>query len=128
MKATVYTWKETKDAFKCWNVLVVDTNSQHQLNRHVLDNHELSRTSLTLVSNADDSSWKYVNCTICNKRFRNEYDMKYHEERVHDFGEICVIYPCEECGSQGQDLDSLESLEELVIRQLPEYSKRTQQN
>ena len=65
--------------------------------------------------------------------------MKYHEERVHDFGEICVIYPCEECGFQGQDLDSLEnhidsfhgrgeSLEELGIRRLPEYSKRIQQN
>ena len=27
---------------------------------------------------------------------------------MHDYGETCVTYPCDKCGYQGQDLESLE--------------------
>ena len=33
--------------------------------------------------------------------------MNYHAERVHEYGETCVLYPCEECGFSGQDMKSL---------------------
>ena len=64
--------------------------------------------------------------------------MKHHKERVHEYGETCNIYPCEDCGFQGQDIRSLKQhiseshdetcLEQLGIKQLPYYSKRIKQN
>ena len=35
--------------------------------------------------------------------FENEADVYLHMERVHEYGEECAIYPCEECGYRGQD-------------------------
>ena len=32
-----------------------------------------------------------------------------HEERVHVFGEIFVLYPCEECGYSGTDVMSFKT-------------------
>ena len=29
--------------------------------------------------------------------------MNYHKTRVHELGEICQIYPCEQCPFQGRD-------------------------
>ena len=43
--------------------------------------------------NYDGTSFLYVKCKNCGKTFQNEYDMKYHEERVHEYGEICQMYP-----------------------------------
>ena len=76
--------------------------------------------------------------------------------RVHEFGEECALYPCEECGYRGQDIISLNdhiamghdepgfedetsesvysitstslTLEEMGIQKLPEISKRIKQN
>ena len=31
-------------------------------------------------------------------KFDNKMDMNYHKQRVHEFGETCSMYPCEECG------------------------------
>ena len=33
--------------------------------------------------------------------------MNYHAERIHEYGETCELYPCEECGFSGQDMKSL---------------------
>ena len=35
--------------------------------------------------------------------FENEADLHLHMERVHEYGEECAMYPCEECGYRGQD-------------------------
>ena len=35
--------------------------------------------------------------------------MKHHTLRVHEYGETCLIYPCEECGFIGDDVTSLDS-------------------
>ena len=54
-----------------------------------------------MMSEADDSSWKYVRCNECKKLFYDENDLLYHHERVHEYGEICEIYPCDQCGFSG---------------------------
>ena len=33
--------------------------------------------------------------------------MNYHAERIHEYGETCELYPCEECGFSGQDMKSV---------------------
>ena len=33
--------------------------------------------------------------------------MNYHAEKVHEYGETCELYPCEEYGFSGQDIKSL---------------------
>ena len=92
-----------------------------ELERHLQSQHEQLETS----------------CDICKMKFKNEEDMEYHRSRVHEYGETCCMYPCEKCGYQGQDLESLEEhikeshvlsdLEELGIVKLPVYSRRIKQ-
>ena len=38
-----------------------------------------------------------MSCTACDKTFENETDMKYHLERVHEYGESFHMYPCDKC-------------------------------
>ena len=69
--------------------------------------------------------------------FKTEADLKFHQSKVHDYGEMCSIYPCDKCGYQGQDLASLErhmneshvltDLEELGIVKLLVYSRKIKQ-
>ena len=40
----------------------------------------------------------FVSCTVCDKKFKNETDIKYHLERVHEYGESYHMYPCDKCG------------------------------
>ena len=61
----------------------------------------------SLISSADDSSWKYVACTDCEGKFENKMDMEYHKQRIHTYGKTCSLYPCEECGFQGTDVVKL---------------------
>ena len=70
--------------------------------------------------------------------------MKYHQVRVHEYGETCNMYPCEDCDYEGQDIISLQNhvseahssifkavnsknLEDLGIIQLQVYSKLKKQ-
>ena len=39
--------------------------------------------------------------------FVNEADVYLHMERVHQYGEECAIYPCEEYRYRGQDMIAL---------------------
>ena len=73
-------------------------------------------------------------------------DLANHKERVHEYGENYEIYPCEDCGYRGDDIvsirthidtnhknfvigsDSLDSLEDLGIKKLPEITKRRKQD
>ena len=73
--------------------------------------------------------------------FENEADVYLHMERVHEYGEECALYPCEECGQRGQDKLSLNNhirenhaliqstilsdttLEEFAIKPLPKYNR-----
>ena len=34
--------------------------------------------------------------------------MKYHEERDHEYGEICRMYPCDECTFSAVEMTELE--------------------
>ena len=58
---------------------------QSELGTH-MSNHAEPSPMQSLISNADDSTWKYVLCTECDGKFDNEMDMNYL---------------CEECGFQG---------------------------
>ena len=86
----------------------------------------------------------FVPCNQCEKIFENELDAANHELRVHDYGETFDLYPCEECGFRGTDVNEIrnhikerhtnesnvecDTLEELGIFKLPEVSKRIKQN
>ena len=99
---------------------------QSELGMH-MSNHAEPSPMQSLISNADDSTWKYVLCTECDGQFDNEMDMNYHKQRVHEFGETCSMYPCEECGFQGTDrLKLKEHVDEYHRRNY--YNKRIKQN
>ena len=102
-------------------------------------------SSLSLTTNDNTESWKYVVCKICTLKFQNEADMEYHALRVHEYGERCELYPCEKCGFSGTDIDAINfhnenfhgsseqstnnfTLEDTGIEALPVYSKRKKQN
>ena len=59
------------------------------------------------MSNASTSQWKYVQCTQCDKRFENESDRNHHQIRNHKYGEYCNLYPCDNCGFSGGDIDEI---------------------
>ena len=50
----------------------------------------------SLISSANDSSWKYVACTDCEGKFENKIDMEYHKQRIHTYGETYLVkgYKC----------------------------------
>ena len=77
---------------------------------------ETSYREISLVSNADDSSWKYVSCDKCEAKLENETDLLHHMERVHEYGENCNLYPCEECGFQSGDIITLKNMEKKCIQ------------
>ena len=76
------------------------------LQEHVEEGHP-QVSSLSLISEANSSSWMHVSCTVCEKKFENESDMTFHRVIVHEHGEICQLSPCEECGFSGGDVQSL---------------------
>ena len=110
-----------------------------------MEKHELFQqeyTSLTLVSNGTLSE-VYDKCIQCDKLFENEFDLKQHKEKVHEYGEIFDLYWCEDFGFRGTYVLSIRahikeqhnnlskvcvSLEDFGIVQLPEVSKRRKQN
>ena len=104
-----------------------------ELQNHVEVTHE-QQSSLSLLSHVSSDSWMHVTCPICDMVFENDGDMKHHQVGVHEYGETCNIYPCEDCGFLGQDVRSLKvhisenNLEQLGIQQLPFYSRRIKQN
>ena len=61
----------------------------------------------SLLSQADDSSWMYMTCNLCNGRFQNEKDLPFHMGSVHEYGESCKMYPCDSCGFRTGDLRKL---------------------
>ena len=74
MRTEVFTEPMTQDAKPCqWNVL------HSQLEEHMESEHEV--TQLSLISTADDSTWKYMTCNQCDARFQNELDVLHH---VHE--------------------------------------------
>ena len=72
-----------------------------ELQEHIETSHDQSWSSFTLLPNAS-STWK-----VCDMRFKNEDDVNFHMYRVHDYGEECSLYTCEECECRGQDKMSL---------------------
>ena len=97
---------------------------QH-LEEHVRNIHDLSSTMPSLISQADDSTWKYFTCNLCEGKFENEMDLSYHTERVHEYGEQCTLYPCDECGYQGRDIVELKKHKESE-HTVPLYTRREQ--
>ena len=100
---------------------------------------------LSLLSHASSDSWMYLTCPTCGMKFQTDEDINPHQFSVHEYGETCNMYPCEDCGYQGQDIVSLQNhiseahsniseaeqsnnLEDLGIVQLPVYSKRIKQS
>jgi hypothetical protein len=75
------------------------------LSKHVEEQHA-QISSLSLISE-NSNDWMYVACSKCQRKFENESDLHYHEERFHECGETCSLYPCDECGFRGQDIEEL---------------------
>ena len=59
----------------------------------------------------------YVTWDICSKTPQNEQDLLYHKERVHEYGEFCELYPCDECGIQCDEVHDLKTHKENSHRQ-----------
>ena len=76
------------------------------LQNHIGDSHAQD-SSVSMVSEASSSVWMYVSCTECELKFENEGDMRHHVIRVHEYGESCLLYPCDECGYSAGDVHSL---------------------
>ena len=113
------------------------------LNEHIKNNHTEFEQSFPSVSIPSDGSISdvYPTCPQCDKVFHNELDMKNHIEKVHKYGEMFLLYPCEECGFRGGDMRELAShmdqghkseteccKESLGISQRPVYTKRKKQS
>ena len=105
--------------------------------------HEKFERSFPTMSLASDGSLSDIHetCQQCGKLFENELDVQNHVERVHEYGELYQLYPCEECGLRASDLLELRkhtdeghgnvvenSFEALGIRKLPVITKRRKQN
>ena len=102
-------------------------HEQSNLGSHIAEKHDEASQMLSLVSEADDSSWQYVSCNECNFKFQNEIDLELHKERFHEYGESFEIYPCEECGFRSGDIVLLQKhIKEEHGK--PLYSKRIIQN
>ena len=123
---------------KCEEVFI----DVHYFNEHMEMKHDNDKSfpSLSLASDGSLSSI-HETCGQCGKLFENELDVKNHEERVHMYGELFQLYPCEECGFRAADIKELRehtdeshqkgediSMESLGITQLPIVSKRRKQN
>ena len=81
----------------------------------------------SLLSEADDSSWKYATWIKCNGKLEYEQDLLYRQERVQDNGEAGNIYPCDWCGYQGPDIVALKNhTEEEHVKSY--YNGRIKQN
>ena len=119
-----------------------------ELESHIADKHGQFETTFPTMSLASDGSLSdvYERCKQCGKMFENELDLKNHIERVHVYGETFAIYPCEECGFRGTDVQEFKthisethsndstlyntanSLRHLGIESLPIISQRRKQN
>ena len=56
-------------------------NIEGDLQKHISTTHNnLSMSMPSLLSQADDSSWMYMTCNLCNGRFQNEKDLSFHME------------------------------------------------
>ena len=89
---------------KCENTFT-DVNA---LNEHMEREHA-DKLSFPTMSLASDGTISYIweTCKTCGKVFENELDLKNHMERVHVYGELFQLYPCEECGFRASDLTEL---------------------
>ena len=128
---------------KCTNTFT-DVEALHaHMDREHAD--EQSFPTMSLASDGTISDiWE--TCKTCGKVFENELDLKNHMERVHVYGELFQLYPCEECGFRASDLTELRihlaeghpaeesicedeiSLVDLGITKLPLVGKRRKQN
>ena len=59
-----------------------------------MNNHNETYEELSLISNTEDSLWKYVSCEKCDEKFENELDLKKHYESIHVHIET---FKCKEC-------------------------------
>ena len=59
--------------------------------------------------------------------FQNEQDLAFHKERVHEYRELCQLYPCEHCGFRSGNILELNNHIETEHRETL-YGKRKKQN
>ena len=95
--------QHTSDDPRCKNMSNLECPScerrfktRSDLQDHIARQHNLSISMPSMISEANDSSWKYLNCSECDGKFENEMDLQYHKTRVHDYGEPGNIYPCDQ--------------------------------
>ena len=53
--------------------------NQNEFDSHMNYHNKTSYEKMYLMSNTEDSLWKYVNC----EKFENELDLKKHIESIH---------------------------------------------
>ena len=101
--------------------------TKESLQEHIILHHDLSSTMPSMRSEAEDSTWKYVTCNDFDSVFQNEQDLLFHKERVHEYGELCQLYPCEHCGFRSGNILDLNNHIETEHRENL-YGKRKKQN
>ena len=85
------------------------TFKNHIKEKHPAGFLNVSVQSITLLSEANNSLWKYTPCNQCGKYFYTDNDQNNHAEQVHEYGEYYNIYPCDMCGIMGSDVEEIET-------------------
>ena len=107
-----------------------DTNDEMDIDERLME-----------ISEADDSSWRYIKCNVCQNKFYNEVCLENHKRIVHEENQIYEPYPCNNCSFKGDNANKIEnhmkekhinldefSLEEFGVAKLPERMPRKVNN
>ena len=75
-------------------------SSPGDLQRHIESTHE-QESMLSLVLYASSDTLMYISCKTCDMKFQTDEDMNHHLGRLHEYGETCDMYNCEESHKWG---------------------------
>ena len=80
-----------------------------KFNKHMDESHDVLHNSFPDLSleSGSLSNISYDKSLQCGKLFANEPDVKNNMERVHEFGELFQLYPCEECSMSASALNEI---------------------
>ena len=69
---------------------ICEKDEKSMFDSHMINHSETSYKDVSEISEADDSSWKYVSCDRCEENFENKADLLLHIK-------TCNLFPCGQC-------------------------------